>query len=1428
MEHISSFQDGIQKDITKAFIKPSHYKDARNITLNTQGLDSSFAITNPNGNTSFVTIPSTSNVVKIQLASGVAFPQTISFNLNGEVFNNSFNSYQDIVTAINTNTTPSFTALNIKAASASTYILIYGAVANNLTTTSSIVINSPSSNLSITANFITAQTNLIPMGWGLVRDDIILATTNETSQTPSGTVGQLWKLTYDQVTLIPVLVLLYNNFVDFSTFNSFRKEGQSEGRYENSTTKNFYWTDNYNTLRRFNTADPNGFALDPSLLDIKSATDFDVPVLQKINDSGGNTSIGIYQCAYKLKNTGGASTHYSKCSNIVSIINGSPATTGFSLYVGAGSTTTKQPKTITWSIDNVDTDFDRIEVVVLFREQKDDVPVIDTILNEPIPSSGTFTFTYTGFETPDPVDLNTFLENTSAFTHCKTITSKDNLLIAGNTRNVTFDVDFDARAYRFPHISSAEWVAGQNAVNPLVTDTTTLKDSQGGTIAVNSNSGNPFPNQWGVPEEHDAINPDQYSQTINSYRFQRDGITHGGSGVNINYKFKVKFFTGDDVGVNTLDGNGNPGFTLNTTYNPYGYNSRFTNTNPASFSLNNNSFPNNNMYDSFKSEYISSAFKGYQHDEIVPFAIRFYDRQGRPGFAKWIADIRMPLIYEALAPGSYTKYATTDRLGYLGAQRIGILIPEFTVTIPTSLQDKISGWEIVRCERGASDKSILAAGVLQQVYYDSTGNRYFTTSPLELDAYVTAGTVPSASVPMAGSNTTHGKACTFISPEFQFLKFPGYQTGDKLKVVSNLNLSYFTSAQASSFQFGKFYDNSPLPVSTTGPHYEERVLTPNGAQYLARAATNAGTSVDPGLSPAANIQNYQNKRGGDVQTLGDASLFLEWHGSTDLPWTNTRDKFYAYYVRPKTSLTTGLSPQYGGNTFSQRSNRQYISCGHYQEITNLSNLATPFIVEIAGGDIFVNIFDTQKIIKNWNIIGTPAQKTSVTLFFPVESVLNTEWRYGLHVNHSGLPNGTGGADNGEDYLINLVHSSEDNTKKAFPKPIDFIDIQENDNRIYASGFKINGEVVDSWGIFAPLDYIDADGQYGPINNLQILKGNIYGLQDRGVFHLPVNQRVTIPDNSNSTVLLGTGDKLIIPSYLTTSSGCKHQWGNIVTGKGLYYFDINNFKLNRIIGIEEEISVFTGLDSYFKTNLTGDIKKYDKPGSTLTTPYGILTAYDKNNHEILFTFKDNGLITNETIAFNELANQGNGAFTSFYDFFPRFYINDGSRIITSSSTNPSQLWMHGTGNPGQYYGVTYESSIELLIYPKDVKEFVTDNIEFDTEVTNLTGINIFNETWTQIRVYNDYQNSDFQTLIPGSTIKRKKKTWNLNCPRNRVINNPINLDIFLAANLNNNQLFKTRIRGKFILINLKFPNIINATPKRLIMSSLKTLYKPSVR
>jgi len=92
-----------------------------------------------------------------------------------------------------------------------------------------------------------------------------------------------------------------------------------------------------------------------------------------------------------------------------------------------------------------------------------------------------------------------------------------------------------------------------------------------------------------------------------------------------------------------------------------------------------------------------------------------------------------------------------------------------------------------------------------------------------------------------------------------------------------------------------------------------------------------------------------------------------------------------------------------------------------------------------------------------------------------------------------------------------------------------------------------------------------------------------------------------------------------------------------------------------------------------------------------------------------------------------------------------------------------IWQHNTGEYCDYYGVKYDSYITLLVAPEPDIDCVLNNVEFKSEVYD-SGVDVPLVTMNKIRAWNNYQDSNTQTLTVGQNIKRKYRDWNLFVPR----------------------------------------------------------------
>src|ERR1035437_8201690 len=616
-EVLNSFAHGMNLDVDKLRQQPETYRNALNVRLETQEDGTRGALVNLGGDKFQFSFPTTSNVSEITL-SGIP-PTTFSFLVNSITLTVSnitaTTFFQTVSKAINSNAT--LQALGITSAYSLTHLTVWYKVnALNQTISANINLIFTVANVVVNNAYILAQVGIEPIGWATVRDELVFLTTNNKTINPGGhdfdpsvptnpsSVGQIWKYNYTPGPgpVAGQLTLLYNNITDFTTYHSIPQTAII-GRYENPVTKKIYWSDFFSQVRNFNIADPNGFALNPVVLSRKPDVIISRPILQAINDVGGQLYTGNYQAVYRLKLNTGAVTRFFELSNSVSIF-AAPSIDSFVNFVGdapATLPTLVTTKTITWDINPVDTNFDRIEIAIVKRLNVGTIYGIDIIREDPIPKSGNYQFTYNGHETTIPIDLNELVAIPGEFTHAKTLSSKDNLLIVANVRSENFDVDFDARAYRF----NSQIVIGQRYAE--------VQDYQGGAIDIQAATLN-----WSsVPIEHDAINPDQSNQTATSYRFQSDGITLGGEGQNIKYTFKTKYIVDDQ----NLAGNGFGGMPLDTGNGPLGFDGRFILNGGPDEVIDTVNYPNNSFLDGFKSPYKASALKGYQHDEVYRFGI---------------------------------------------------------------------------------------------------------------------------------------------------------------------------------------------------------------------------------------------------------------------------------------------------------------------------------------------------------------------------------------------------------------------------------------------------------------------------------------------------------------------------------------------------------------------------------------------------------------------------------------------------------------------------------------------------------------------------------------------------------------------------------------------------------------------------------------
>jgi len=330
-----------------------------------------------------------------------------------------------------------------------------------------------------------------------------------------------------------------------------------------------------------------------------------------------------------------------------------------------------------------------------------------------------------------------------------------------------------------------------------------------------------------------------------------------------------------------------------------------------------------------------------------------------------------------------------------------------------------------------------------------------------------------------------------------------------------------------------------------------------------------------------------------------------------------------------------LESQYGGNTFKERKDSEYMSVGHFTRVNDKSD--DVITVSIFGGDIFQSAFAEKKLYSenfnfrrynSSNVLIDPqiAFSPIVGKIYPIQSVVNTDMRVGYNFNnfHSYpdilLPPDDTAVElvyeiEPDDYTCPILYITEKKLQTYLVTGQNIL-TGEFDNRVYMSQTKINGELFDSWTIFKPLDYMDVDGHYGPINKLEVFNDQVLFYQDKSFGIISLNPQSLITDNSGGSVQLGTGKGLVAFRYISNSVGAFHQWG-IVKAKGaVYFFDAYHRKFFRYSPKgPEPLSDLKGMSSWIHKNITGSVLTSDNP----ILFSGITSVYDQRFNEVIFTF-----------------------------------------------------------------------------------------------------------------------------------------------------------------------------------------------------------------
>ena len=702
-QHKAGYTGGINKDIAKDKYDNKHYFDAQNIRVVTNEGLSTGSIENEKGNALLFNFPTVGARYKVTIAGANivigGFTIALSAGATNEATYNTIIANVDVAGLITANQVYIFfndTGVYVQVKD--TAFTVTGSVTTDTAAISTVYI----------------------CGWCRLNEWIVVFTSNTETVEPTSAICQIWKFKFatDSRTVIDgstsgildaTTALIYNDTLNYSTATYIR---DTVSNFETLDKGRVYFTDYFNQVRVVNILDTDLMSVKPTDIDLISEVTLSKPLIQAINNNGSLPVGAHYQYFYKLLDTDGRETIFSPGSQLIDLQENLSSDLSQSNYdIESTEAGTIENKSITIEINDIDTDYDVIELYVAIHTSLDSPSIYkveDTIL-----TGSSMQFIHSTLDNNINIPYTSFMDIGVPFT-AKTIEDRNKVLTAGNIKETTFDVDFDARMYRF---------------NTDGTPNFDLLDADGTstnyTAATLSTIG----------DEDDCINPsnDDTNTTYNMENatnrqiYKSDGSTIGGTGINGSFQFTVNQRTGS---------NGSKALNA-VTATDEGYNT-VTDRKGSSDTvtlIEDNLSGTNLLYEvgdeinNTKSAKLNALFTGYSRGEVYRFGVVFYSKQGQRSFVHWIADIKMPdpTIHDdyKISDAAHIHFnSPTSGNADTYTYDIGV---RFTLDT-SSITDDISGVEFVRVKREESDKTRLGTGVVTNFVNYGTGSSHLVTN----------------------------------------------------------------------------------------------------------------------------------------------------------------------------------------------------------------------------------------------------------------------------------------------------------------------------------------------------------------------------------------------------------------------------------------------------------------------------------------------------------------------------------------------------------------------------------------------------------------------------------------------------------------------------------------------------------------------------
>lgn len=471
----------------------------------------------------------------------------------------------------------------------------------------------------------------------------------------------------------------------------------------------------------------------------------------------------------------------------------------------------------------------------------------------------------------------------------------------------------------------------------------------------------------------------------------------------------------------------------------------------------------------------------------------------------------------------------------------------------------------------------------------------------------------------------------------------------------------------------------------------------------------------PALQPAGSTGQYI------LVDINNQDLYLYDDRNDEYEGENVSD-IRAYRINIRKS---GAVPYGGYETISTTAN--YMSQGNVI-ITNQNNTISVF-----DGDCYPGVFEFNAQHAWYN--SEMLSKAKGSLFYgqrqvcvgryPIESDIDLSATYGDLYSRNNGQNGyyiqdkiasfDGYTQSKDAYLYNTAYNISPDAVSYSADDDTPIDSSKFDCRVHGSELKTNGEHIDNWLKFKPLNYIDVDTRFGSINNMRLFKDKLIFWQDNATGVLSINERTVINDKDDHDIIIGSGDILSRFDYVSTIYGMKpYQYeAEAQSHYGQYWWDGNNRELLMFGG--EGIIPLT--KSKGLTNYINQRQDSEHP----------MLAFDSKYDEILAQVVGN----NETLVYNEQIQ----AFSSVYTYMPIYRANVGDALYISDDNCTYIQNKQAVEGYAILFGKPVFLKVRIVVNKNNIYTKTFDNLTFGGRMYNGSLPTIDN--WPMDRVPGEY-------------------------------------------------------------------------------------------